>query len=120
LSAIESHRAALVLLLLDSERSSIPALVGRIRVPIYSIINSLEEKEWWKVVREYRAAYGIGDTAIRSTPATTNIIEDMWAAHLAELQTVSALPKSPLGPSTEADWDAFMHRINGVKDRIRT
>jgi len=118
---IESYRAALVLSLLDSYSifpewdsgsAIIQAFAGTMRVPIRGMINSYENKKWWEEYRDWRATRGIdaveytaaiAPTRVQTRKGATNTLTGIWAAHLAELQTVSVLPKSPLRPSTEAD-----------------
>jgi len=69
---------------------------------------------------EYTAAVAPFDLIrVQTRKGATNTLIGMWAAYLAELQTISVRPRSPLGPSIEANWDAFIRRRDDAIDTIR-
>ena len=128
LGKMESHWAAIALSKTDSYRKAIPAFAGRMKIPIDGAINDRDEKEWWKDIREWRVAHGM--VAVTDSGESTNIgmaqfeprgmkrtcqPNEMWAAHISELKAPHLLPRSQLGTSTEADWNAFIRRSRDVR-----
>jgi len=114
----------------------IPAYAGNMRVVVGGMIDTDEEKEWLRELREWRATNLVSSstqadavdgslivlpelTAVVTGRRSTTKPKELWAMHLTQMSVTALRPRAPLGTSTESDWNDLVRTLDDHKFEIR-